>query len=289
MKIKLIVDSACDLPIKYINENDIDFVSLEVNIKGKFFKDDFGKSISYDDFYALLRNGEMTSTSQVNVYTFEEKFEKYIAEGYSILYIGLSSVLSGTVSSAVKARENILERYNDADISIIDSKSVSVGIGALIYYANEMIKSEKEKAYIVNWLESNILKVNHAIVLNDLVHLKRGGRISGTSATVGTLLNIKPSLIVDREGKVIPGSKIKGRKKALKYIVNEIKQKGINLNNQVLFIAHADSIEDAEELKEMISLEVNTKDIIINSIGAVIGTHGGPGTLAAIFLGEERE
>lgn len=289
MKIKLLVDSACDLPIEYINKNNIDFVSLEVNIKGKFLKDDFGKSISYDNFYALLRNGEMTSTSQVNVFTFEEKFENYVKEGYSIIYIGLSGALSGTVSSAIKARENILGKYSNADISIIDSKSVSLGIGALVYYANEMIKSGKEKEYIVNWLECNVLKINHAIVLNDLVHLKRGGRISGASATVGTLLNIKPSLIVDREGKVTPGSKIKGRKKALKYIVNEIKEKGLGLNNQVLFIAHADCLEEAEELKKMILLEVNIKDVIINSIGAVIGTHGGPGTLAAIFLGEERE
>lgn len=289
MKIKLIVDSACDLPIEYINENNIDFVSLEVNIKGKFFKDDFGKSVSYDDFYALLRNGEMTSTSQVNVFTFEEKFETYVKKEYSIIYIGLSSALSGTVSSAIKAKENIIEKYSDADISIIDSKSVSLGIGALVYYANDMIKNGKEKEYIVSWLERNVLKINHAIILNDLIHLKRGGRISGTSATVGTLLNIKPSLIVDREGKVIPGSKIKGRKKALKYIINEIKEKGLDLNNQVLFIAHADCLEDAKELKEMILLDVSVKDIIINSIGAVIGTHGGPGTLAAIFLGKDRE
>ena len=289
MKIKLIVDSACDLPISYINENNIDFVSLEVNIKGKFFKDDFGKTISYDDFYALLRNGEMTSTSQVNVFTFEEKFESYVKEGYSIIYIGLSSALSGTVSSAIKARENLSEKYSHTDISIIDSKSVSLGIGALVYYANDMIKNGKEKECIVRWLESNTLKINHAIVLNDLIHLKRGGRISGTSATVGTLLNIKPSLIVDKQGKVVPGSKIKGRKKALKYIINEIKEKGLDLNNQVLFIAHADCLEEAKELKEMILLEVNVKDIIINSIGTVIGTHGGPGTLAAIFLGKERE
>lgn len=287
-KIKIITDSACDLPIEYIKENQIDFVCLEVNIKGNFVKDDLGETLKYKDFYEILRSGEMTSTSQVNVYTFEEIFEKYILEGYSIIYIGLASVLSGTFNSAKVARENLILKYKDADISIIDSKSVSLGEGALVYYASEMIKTGKTKDYIVQWLENNRTKVIHAITVDSLLHLKRGGRISGTTAAFGTMLGIKPTLILDDEGRVIPGEKIKGRKKAIKYLANQIIERGVNIEEQVIFICHADCIEDAEELKNMIEKQCKVKKVIINSIGAVIGTHGGPGTLAAVFLGDHR-
>ncbi|MDZ4957078.1 DegV family EDD domain-containing protein, partial [Clostridium perfringens] len=123
---------------------------------------------------------------------------------------------------------------------------------------------------------------------DDLNHLKRGGRISGTVATVGSLLGIKPTLKIDNEGKVIPGDKIKGRKKALKYLVKQLKEKAINPEEQIIFICHADCKEEAEDIKRMILEEVNVKDVIINCIGSVIGTHGGPGTLGVMFIGGER-
>lgn len=288
MKIKLITDSASDLPLSYIKENDIGVASLEVNIKGEFIKDDFGQSLSYERFYALLRQGEMTSTSQVNIHTFEELFESYVQQGISIIYIGLASVLSGTVNSATIARLNILERYPQADISVIDSKSASLGEGLLVYKACEMIQLGQSKQEIVQWLEDNRSKVIHAITVDDLNFLKRGGRISAATAVVGGLLGIKPSIRFDDEGRVIAGAKLKGSKNALKYLMNQVIEKGVDLENQTLFICHADTENSAETLKQMILEKVTVKNVVINPIGTVIGTHGGPGALGVMFLGDQR-
>ena len=288
MKIKLITDSASDLPLEFVKNNDIDFVSLGVNIDGNFILDDLGENFKMDEFYSLIRQGKMPSTSQANVFAFEEIFEKYVKEGYKIIYIGLSSALSGTFNSSVIARDSVLEKYNDADISVIDSKSVSLGEGLLVYKACELINKGLDKDEIVNFIENIKEKVIHSIVVDDLAHLKRGGRISGATATVGSILNIKPTLTLDNEGKVVVKSKIKGKKKAIKYLASEIKDNAIDLENQTIFICHADCLTEAEELKNIILEESTVKDVIINSIGVVIGTHGGPGTLAAVFIGKER-
>lgn len=288
MGIKLITDSACDLPIEYIRENNIEIVSLAVNIKGEFVIDDLGQTLKYDEFYKMVREGEMPSTSQVNVGTFEEVFNKYVESGDSIIYIGLSSTLSGTFNSAAIAREMILGDNPKADISVIDSLSVSLGEGSLVYYASEMIKNGSSKGEVVNWVEDNKRRVIHAITVDDLSHLKRGGRISAATAVVGGLLNIKPTLKLDSEGKLIPGAKIKGRKKVMKYLAEQVKENAVNIEEQVLFICHADCLGEAEALKEMILQDINPSKVIINSIGAVIGTHGGPGTLAAVFMAKER-
>lgn len=288
MGIKIITDSACDLPIEYIRENNIDVVSLTVNINGEFIPDDLGQTLKYDEFYKMIREGGMPSTAQVNVGTFEEVFKKYIEKGDSIIYIGLSSSLSGTFNSSNIAMQGLLEEYPNADISIIDSLSVSLGEGAIVYYICEMIKNGSTKEEVIRWAEENKRKIIHSITVDDLNHLKRGGRISGATAAVGSLLGIKPTLILDNEGKVVPGAKIKGRKKAMRYLVQEIRDKAVNIEEQVLFICHADCIKDAEELKEMVLAEFKVKDVILNSIGAVVGTHGGPGTLATIFIGTSR-
>lgn len=288
MKIKLITDSASDLPLEFVKDNDIDFVPLGVNIDGNFILDDLGENFKMDEFYSLIRQGKMPSTSQANVFAFEEIFKKYVKEGYKIIYIGLSSALSGTFNSSVIARDSVLEKYNDADISVIDSKSVSLGEGLLVYKACELINQGLDKDEIVNFIENIKEKVIHSIVVDDLAHLKRGGRISGATATVGSILNIKPTLTLDNEGKVVVKSKIKGKKKAIKYLASEIKDNSIDLENQTIFICHADCLTEAEELKNIILEESTVKDVIINSIGVVIGTHGGPGTLAAVFIGKER-
>lgn len=288
MKIKLITDSASDLPFEYIKDNQIGVACLEVNVQGNFIKDDFGQTMSHQHFYELLRQGEKTSTSQVNIHTFEELFESYVKEGYAIIYIGLAAALSGTVNSAIAARMNILAKYPEADISVIDSKSVSLGEGLLVTKACEMIKKGCTKQEIVDWVETNRTKVIHAIVIDDLNFLKRGGRISGTTAVLGGMIGIKPSIKLDNEGNIIPGAKLKGNKNALRYLVNQVIEKGVDIENQTLFICHGDVEENAQLLKEMILEKITVKDVIINHIGTVIGTHGGPGAMAVMFLGTER-
>lgn len=288
MKIKLMTDSASDLPLAYIQQNNIGVACLEVNIQGEFIQDDFGQTMPYKQFYELLRKGEQTSTSQVNINTFEELFETYVKERYAVIYIGLAAALSGTVNSAIAARMNILERYPDADISVIDSKSASLGQGLLVTKACEMIQAGCTRQEIVEWVETNRTKVIHAITVDDLNFLKRGGRISAATAVLGGMLGIKPSIKFDDEGKVIPGTKLKGNKNALRYLVNQVVEKGVDLENQTLFICHGDVEENAQTLKEMILERVTVKGVVVNHIGTVIGTHGGPGAMAVMFLGTER-
>lgn len=289
MGIKLITDSACDLPIKYIKENNIEIASLEVNLNGDFKKDDLGQTLKYGDFYKFIREGGMPSTSQANVDTFEKIFRKYVEKRDSIIYVSLASALSGTYNSAHIARLNIIDENENADITLIDSVSVSLGEGALVYYINELIKKGKTKEEIVEWAEKNKTRINHSIVLDDLSHLKRGGRISGTAAVVGTILGIKPTLKINRDGSLGVGPKLKGKKKVVKYILDDIRENVESAEEQILFLAHADATEEIEDLKAQILKEFKFKDVLVNYIGAVIGSHGGPGTIAAVFLGKDRE
>ena len=284
----LLIDSCTDLPRSYVDKNEMPFVSLVCNFKDQEYKDDFGKSISYKGFFDAVRSGEMPSTAQVNVYEYTEIFKKYATEGKSIVYLGFSSALSGSVSSAYLARDMVMEEIKDVDITIIDSKSASLGEGLLAYYANEMFKAGASKDEVVSWLETNKLKMNHWFTVDDLGNLKRGGRLSGTAAFLGTLLDIKPILKVDDEGRLIPISKVKGRKKSIKTLFEMLQENITAPEEQVIAISHGDCIEDAEYLKEMIIKEYNVKDVIINHVGPVIGAHTGPGVVALFFMGEKR-
>ena len=288
MAIKIVTDSSCDLGINFIEENNIELIPLLLNLDGETLKDDLGKSLGYREFYEKLRAGSMPSTSQINIYTFEEKFKELLDKGYEILYIGLSSALSGTFNSANMARNNILEENPNAKIAVVDSISVSMGLGMLIKKAYEMINEGKMLEEIVQWIEENKNKVIHAILVDDLKHLKRGGRLSASSAAVGSILNIKPLLKLNNSGAVETAEKVKGKKKALKRLASIVKEKAINIENEILYIMHGDALEEAQYLKEMILQELNFKDVKVEYIGTVIGTHGGPGTIAAVFCGNER-
>ena len=288
MSIKIITDSSCDLGINFIEENNIELIPLLLNLDGETLKDDLGKSLGYREFYEKLRAGSMPSTSQINIYTFEEKFKELLDKGYEILYIGLSSALSGTFNSANMARNNILEENQNAKIAVVDSISVSMGLGMLIKKAYEMINEGKMLEEIVQWIEENKSKVIHAILVDDLKHLKRGGRLSASSAAVGTILHIKPLLKLNNSGAVEATEKVKGKKKALKRLASIVKEKAINIENEILYIMHGDALEEAQYLKEIILQELNFKDVKVEYIGTVIGTHGGPGTIAAVFWGNER-
>ena len=288
MGIKIITDSSCDLPREYVDDNNIEVISLVLNLNGQIIKDDLGKTLSYKDFYQKMRDGATPTTSQVNAHEFEEAFIKHIKNGDSIIYISISASLSGTFNSANIAKNNLLEEYPEAKIELVDSSSVSMGQGLLVLKACEMRDNGASIDEIVEWLEENKRKVIHTILIDDLNHLKRGGRISGATATIGGLLNIKPSAYLDDEGKLAQGEKIKGKKKALRFLANEVKERAIDSENEVLYICHGDCQEEAESLRDIIEQEVKFKNVIINYIGNVIGAHTGPGALAVIFLGKNR-
>ncbi|MDU7110781.1 MAG: DegV family protein, partial [Clostridium perfringens] len=235
------------------------------------------------------REGIMPSTSQVNSFRFVEAFEEYVKQGISILYLAFSSALSGTYNSSLIAREELLEKYPDADIKIVDTRAACLGQGLLVYYAAQMKKDGKSIDEIYSWVEENKNKLCHYFTVDSLDHLKRGGRISSTAAAIGSLLSIKPMLYVNDAGELHNFAKAKGRKKSLKMLFQELEKRIVNPNEQTIFIAHSDCIEDAETLAEMIREKYTVKDIIIDYIGIVIGSHTGIGTLAVFFLGDTKE
>lgn len=287
MKTKIITDSSCDLLYDYIRENNLEVISFPYSVNGTDYVDDLGKNLNYQDFYNELREGAIPSTSQISTYTFEQVFKRNILEGNEVIYIGFSSGLSQTFNNSILARNNVLEEMPDAKLAVIDSKSASVGLGIIIYYANELLKQGKSYTEIVEWIENNKLKSNHWFIIDNLEHLKRGGRISSASAAVGTLLDVKPLLNVDNEGKLNVVKKIRGRRKAIRELLDELH----NIKNpeeQIIFINHGDCLKDAEQLKDLILKEVKVKDVVINYIGPIIGSHTGPGMLCMVFMGEKR-
>jgi DegV family protein with EDD domain len=288
MRTTIITDSNCDLPVEYISQNNIHVIPFTFHLNGNTYTDDFGKSLSYKEFYNEIRNGSMPTTAQITAYTYENEFRKFSSEGQSVIYIGFSSALSGSFNSSVMAKKAIIEEEPEADITVIDSRSASVGQGLLVYYACEMLKQGKSKKEIVNWIESNKLKVNHWFTIDSLEHLKRGGRISAASATIGGLLEVKPVLNVLNEGSLNIVKKVRGRKKSIRTLFEEYKARVINPEEQMIYINHGDCLEDAEYLKSLILSETTPKDIVINSLGPIIGTHTGPGMVLVVFMGKER-
>ena len=287
MKTIIITDSCCDLSYSYISENNLEVIPFPFSIDGKEYVDDFGRFLSYEDFYNELRNGATPLTSQISAFTFEQVFKKYVSEGNAVIYIGFSSALSQTFNNSILARNIVLEEIPEADITVIDSKSASVGLGAIVFYANELLKQGKPKDEIIEWIENNKLKSNHWFIIDSLEHLKRGGRISAASAAVGTMLDIKPLLNVDDEGKLNVLKKIRGRKKAIRELLDEL-QNIKNSEEQTIFINHGDCLKDAEKLRDLVLNEVNVKDVVINYIGPIIGSHTGPGMLCLVFMGNKR-
>lgn len=285
----IITDSCCDLPISYIDNLKIPYVSLTCNCKGTEVLDDFGKSYPFKDFYEDMRKGEIPKTSQPSSHAFYNSFKEILELGNDILYIGVSSGLSGTTNGAHIAKHMLEEEYPDLNIHIIDILTASLGQGIMVLQAYEMQKSGKTLKEIMDYLENVKHKLNTYIIVDDINHLKRGGRISATSAFVGMLLNIKPFLTISNMGKVLPIGKIRGRKKALSTLFEKFIEKIEHPEEQIIAISHGDCIEDALVLKKLILNRFKIKDVIINHVGPVVGAYGGPGALALFFLGKERE
>lgn len=290
METIIVTDSCCDLPYTYIEENHIEMIPMTITMNQKDEKDHLAQTKNYEAFYDSILQGAMPKTSQINAYEFKEVFMDYLKEEKNVLYIGFSSALSGCVASAQMAVREINEENPNlkARLEVIDSKCASMGQGLLIYYAVEQLKQGKSLDEVILYIEANKLKINHWFTVTDLNYLFRGGRVSKTAATVGTLLQIKPIMHVDDEGRLIPVEKAKGRKKSLKILVEKVKENITNPKEQVVFISHGAALEEAESVKQAIIEQCGVKDVWLNYIGATIGSHSGPGTIAVFFIGEHR-
>lgn len=284
MNVHILADSASDLPIEYFQENAITFLPLSVELNGKQLEDQ--REIKPKQIYEEMRQGTVVKTSQISPSLFKDVFTELAKKGTPCLYVAFSSELSGTYQTAMMMRNEVLEEYPDFRLMIIDSKCASLGCGLAVKYAVELAKSGKTLEEIENAVKIYCQKVEHIFTVDNLEYLARGGRISKASAFVGGLLNIKPLLHVE-DGKLIPLEKIRGRKKVFKRIIEIMKERGVNLQNQTIAISHGDDEESANEIKALIQEEFQPKDIYINYVGAVIGAHSGPGTLAIFFLNDE--
>ncbi len=285
----LVTDSTADLPAEMISQYHIVILPLEFTIGEATYHDyPDQREFPLSQFYALLRNGSQSKTAQVSYHVFEQTFEEILKNGQDILYIGFSSALSGTYNTACIVAEDLKSKYPQQKILVVDSLCASLGQGLFVYQiARQREKGASlEEAY--QWAMDNRLHVCHWFTVDDLSHLKRGGRISSAAALVGTALQIKPVLHVDNEGRLIPMEKIRGRAHSLSALVDKMAQTAIDPKNQVIFISHGDCLDDAQGVAQLVKERFDVAEVVINYIGPVIGTHSGPGTVALFFMGNNR-
>lgn len=285
----IITDSTTDLPVEIIKECGITVAPLGFGFEDEQYLNLPDHSqLGIKEFYERIKKGERSTTTLINANTFKEYFEAALQNGNDILYLGFSSALSGTYGSSLVAKDELLEKYEDARIECIDTLAASLGEGLLVYYSVKMKQEGKSLDEVKQWVLDNRLNLCHWFTVDDLNHLKRGGRINAMTATIGTALGVKPILHVDNEGRLIPDSNVRGRKKSINALLEHMEATCINPKEHSVFISHADCLEDAEYLGNMIKEKLNVKEVLINYIGPVIGSHTGQGALALFFFGKER-
>lgn len=286
---QIVTDSTADLTPALIEQLDVQVIPLCYMMEGKTFHNIPGGGEMDDvSFYNKLRAGVMSTTTQVNSEEFIRVFTPLLEAGHDVLYIAFSSGLSGTYQSAVLAKEELAQRYPKSRLEVFDSLCASMGEGLLVYYAAKLRQERKSLDEVLAWLKENVLHLCHWFTVDDLNHLKRGGRVSTATALVGTMLGIKPVLHVDDEGHLIPVSKVRGRRQSLDAVVKHMEESAIDPANQMVFISHGDCLEDAQYLERQIRQRMGVQQVEIGYIGPVIGAHSGPGTAAVFFLGKER-
>lgn len=285
----LIIDSGADLPRSYVEEHNLVFMPMSYAFGNAVYSDDMGDSMPFPEFYNLLREGKTSVTAQVTPKQFFDAMRPYLQKGIDILYIAFSSGLSGTCQSGQLAQETLSKEFPDRQVLVVDTFAASAGLALMIDHAVRMHKEGVELAKIAQWLEDNKRFVQQWFTVDDINHLRRGGRVSGAAAFAGTLLSIKPTLYINNEGLLIPLGKSRGRRKALRDMVDRMEELGENLSDQRIFISHGDTPEDAEYVADMIRQRFGITDIMITYIGPIIGSHGGPGILLLAFMGKDRQ
>lgn len=281
-------DTTCDLPQEYLDSHQIGLFPLYYSINGTIYGED--NKLDPKDFYNKMRSGEMPTTMAINPELARKIFTDYLEEGYDILHIAFSSALSGSCSVASTVARELCDERPDTKIIVIDSLCASLGEGLLVHKAVCMKESGKSIDEAAEWLEKNKLHLCHMFTVDDLFHLHRGGRVSKAAAIIGTLINVKPVLHVDNEGRLIPLNNVRGRKKALISLVDqmEARLKDYEYENDIFFISHGDCIEDVEFVADLVKERFGIKDCLINYVSPTIGAHSGPGTVALFFMGKER-
>jgi len=287
-KFTILSDSCSDLPLDYILKHNLTILPLGFEIEGKSYKNfPDERDIKIVDFYSLMRDKKNVITSQVTPEGFMSIAEPLLKQGHDILAFSISSALSGTFNSMRIGALELLEHYPNRKIIVIDSLGASLGEGMLVNTAVEMQEAGKTLEETAAFIEANKLKLNHLFTVDDLGTLKRGGRLTASKAFLGTVLNLKPVLLVDHTGHLVPWGTKHGRKVALKTLLEKMEE---NItDDRVIFISHGDCLAEAEKVKaSILEAHPNNKIFVMNPVGPAIGAHSGPGTIAIFFYGHER-
>lgn len=281
-------DNNSDLPESYYTEHGVGCTYLSYTMDGQHYSHE--NFLPVKEFYDRMRKGSMPTTAQVNPEDARALIEPYLKAGKDVLHIAFSSGLSGSYNSARIAGEELQEEYPDRKIVVIDSLAASLGQGLLVYLAQKKKEEGKTMDEVAQWVMEHRLNMVHTFTVDDLNHLYRGGRVSKTTAVVGGVLNIKPVLHVDDEGKLIPVGKVRGRKKSLLALVDMMEEKLGSYKNScdTIFISHGDCEQDAQFVVDKIKEKYPIQTVLMNHVGATIGAHSGPGTVALFFVGENR-
>lgn len=287
----IITDSTCDLTPELIEELDIVVIPMEFTMaEGEVYKNyPDGRELGFQAFYDRVRAGAQPKTNQINAATYMEVAAPYLDKGQDVLILAFSSALSGTYQSSVLAVEELREKYPDRQIYTVDTLSASMGEGLLIYHAAKKREEGLSVSELAHWVEENRLRLCHWFTVDDLNHLKRGGRVSSAAALFGTILGIKPVLHVDDAGRLIPREKVRGRRSSLEALAKHMRETiDPAEGEQTIFISHGDCEQDVKYLIDLIRERVPVKEIKVGYIGPVIGAHSGPGTVAVFYLGTTR-
>lgn len=286
---RFFTDSSADLTPNLQRETGIQVVPLSVKIEGRSYRNLVDESeLPIRDFYQWLREGKQAVTSQVNAFEFVEAFRPVLQQGEDIFYLAFSTALSGTYNSFLIAKKELQEAYPQRKIIGVDSLCASLGQGLLAYLAVEKMREGFDIEELEEWVLNQRLKLVHFFTVDDLNHLKRGGRLSGGAAFIGTVLQLKPLLHVDDLGRLVAYGKVIGRKNALKQMVERMADRMIDPSEQTVFISHGDCLAEAEYVGRLIQDRYHVPSVVIGYVGPVIGAHSGPGTIAVFFLGDHR-
>lgn len=282
-------DSTADLTPQLVEMLGVMIIPFEFTIDGKVYYDyPDQRDLKTRDFYNLLREGHVATTSLVNVERYFSTFEPELAAGKDVLYIAFSSGLTGSINSAISAADELGKKYPDNRLIVVDSRSASMGQGLLVFNSVQNKRAGMTIDELAAWVTENRDKQAHWFTVDDLSHLRRGGRISATAAVVGGMLNIKPVMHMDNDGHLIPVTKVRGRRASLEALLERMEKTGVDIKNQTVFISHGDSEEDCRWMEQQVKKRFGVKDVYINYIGPVIGAHSGPGTMALFFMATER-
>ncbi len=284
--------STADMPREFFESRNIPFACFHFSMNGREYADDLGRSLPADAFYQAIRQGALPATSQVNVQEYEELFEPILKSGRDVLHLELSSGISGSIGSARLAAGQLMERYPGRRIVVFDSLAASSGYGLLTEAAWEKQREGLSLDALSHWLSDNRLRLHHWFFSSDLTHFRRGGRISAPSAFFGNMLNICPLMNVNSLGKLIPREKIRGKKRVIRRLAEQMAlhaQDGRAYSGRCL-ISHSDCLQDAQAVAALVeeAFPRIQGGVQINPIGAVIGSHTGPGTVALFFWGDPR-